>query len=130
MSIDDAVPCLHHAQATRPSVAARTVHSAPSQYATLPCFSLTLKLILSSQGSDWNQSIFYQDVKGNLRERRLHGTQLRETKFVQEGCLIGTNIAAVHTPSGDRVVLFFQDEGGNISYRYVAFVHRQTNGID
>lgn len=64
----------------------------------------------------WSQSVFYQDNKGDIREWR-HEKKWETTKFVQPNALLGTNIAAVHSPGAKRVVLFFQDAEGFICAR-------------
>lgn len=64
----------------------------------------------------WSQSVLYQDASGALREWR-HGNRWEQTQFVQENCLVGTNIAAVYSTGGAQAVLFFQDKDGYVCSR-------------
>ena len=71
----------------------------------------------------WTQSVLYQDVTGALRER-YHGNFWIETSFVQEDCLIGTNIAVVYSTGAAQVVLFFQDSDGYVCSRCASVATR------
>ncbi|EKM52140.1 uncharacterized protein PHACADRAFT_262649 [Phanerochaete carnosa HHB-10118-sp] len=68
--------------------------------------------------ADSSLSVFCQDENGNIRERRFSkATGWDLTNYVEENTLLGTNIAAVHSSDGSRVVLFFQDAEGFIRSR-------------
>lgn len=41
----------------------------------------------------------------------------QDTDFAQDNVLLGTNVAAVHSSDGAKVVLFFQDTEGYVCYR-------------
>lgn len=64
----------------------------------------------------WDISVFYQDDSGSIRERH-HLREWKETDFVQESALVGTNIAAVHSSDASRTVIFFQDVDGFVCSR-------------
>ncbi|KIP01635.1 hypothetical protein PHLGIDRAFT_131171 [Phlebiopsis gigantea 11061_1 CR5-6] len=66
--------------------------------------------------ASWSLSVFYQDARDVLRERR-HLNSWETTDFVQHGAMRGTNIAAVHSPDAAQIMLFYQDNDGYIRYR-------------
>lgn len=76
-------------------------------------------LIACAQWDTWAESVFYQDEEGAIREWRYTNNKWGRTSFKQTDCKVGTNIAAVFSPGAERVMLFFQDLQGHISYRYV-----------
>ncbi|KIP03864.1 hypothetical protein PHLGIDRAFT_129897 [Phlebiopsis gigantea 11061_1 CR5-6] len=63
------------------------------------------------------ESLFYQDIRGHLRERRLDADKWHLTGFEEFGALLGTNIAAVSAEDGSRVCVFFQSARGGVCYR-------------
>ncbi|KAF7340558.1 hypothetical protein MSAN_02127300 [Mycena sanguinolenta] len=93
------------------------------QRATLPnlCAPWSTLCCLSwgENYSDTNRSIsvFYQTRDHALHEMRWDGQNWSLSSFIQPEAMPGTAMAEVHNAAADRVMLFFQDKYGYLSFR-------------
>ncbi|KAF7340577.1 hypothetical protein MSAN_02129200 [Mycena sanguinolenta] len=64
-----------------------------------------------------NISVFYQTRDHAIHEMRCDGQNWSLSSFIQPEAMPGTAIAEAHNAAADRVMLFFQDKYGYISFR-------------